>query len=295
MPGGPLLGIDWRWVVDASRRRRVRPSEPPRVVLLTPASQESYDVAVHRDGAADHSEPASDERRAAPDSSVSDEQHAARSRRRRQQVEHAYLLEVKLAACGVMLWMLWMRVIPSSVSLSAMLWPLYLFLLNAWRFPRKLPPRARAEEPMLSRLLSVWRTVMLVFTVLLPLAFALATPLVLGSDGGRAVLRIVASPIFLLAAQLLMDSTIADAPDLWVDTVAVLHPVGCNVLRLGPCWHCAAAMWALASTSVGVGRPLERWFLSSTALLTLANAVLWTANLFVFLLPFKLPQLRGTS
>ena len=283
MPGGPLLGIDWRWLVDTTRgRRRGRPGAPPRVVLLTPGTQESYDVPVHRgDEAGDASEPSSDERQ------------AARSLLQGEsgRWEHAYLVELKLAACAVMLLMLFLRLIPASVSLSAMLWPLYLFLLNAWRFPRKLPPRAPAsafsEEPELSRPVRAWRDLMLVFTVLLPLAFTLAAPIVLGSSGGRAVLRVMAPPIFLLAAQLLMDSTIADAPDLWAATVAVLNPVGFNVLRLVPCWRCAAVMWVISADG-GASGALERWFLSSTALLALANAVLWTANLFVFLLPFKL-------
>jgi hypothetical protein len=282
MPGGPLLGVDWRWVAERTRdRRRARSAEPPRVVLLqTPGGPESYDVPVHRD--ADQSSQASEP--------ASEEQPVTRP-------ATAGLLELKLASCAVMLWLLALRVIPASVSLSAMLWPLYLFVLNAWRFPRKVPPRAPAsaysEEPPLSRALSAWRTLMLVVTVLLPLAYALAAPLVLGSNGGRAVLRVFAPPLFLLAAQLLMDSVIADAPDLWVATVALLNPVGFNVLRLAPCWRCASTLWTLSSVVVA-SSALERWFLSSAALLALANAVLWTANLFVYLLPYKLPQLHNT-
>lgn len=287
MPGGPLLGVDWRWVAQAARgrRRAARSAEPPHVVLLqTPGGPESYDVPVHRD--ADQSsqagEPASDEQPATRPSSPP---------------SRAGLLELKLASVAVMLWLLALQVIPPSVSLSAMLWPLYLFVLNAWRFPRKLPPRAPAsafsEEPPLSRALSAWRTLMLVVAVLLPLAFALAAPLVLGSNGGRAVLRVFAPPLFLLAAQLLMDSVIADAPDLWVGTVALLNPVGFNVLRLAPCWRCASTLWTLSSV-VTASSMLERGFLSSAALLAMANAVLWMTNLFVFLLPYKLPQLHNT-
>lgn len=292
MPGGPLLGVDWRWLAHAVRGRRRVAARPPRVVLLTPGGQEAYDVPVHRgaDEPAEAREPTSGEQPAAP---------LFPPLRAATRWEQAYFAKLKLVAAATMLCLLWLRAVPLSVSMSAMLWPLYLFCFNAWRFPRKAPPRVSAspelfEEPTLSRLLSGWRTLMLAATVLLPLAFALAAPLVLGSIGGRAVVRVMAPPIFLLAAQLLMDSTIAGTPDLWVRTVAVLNPVGFNVLRLGPCWRCAAAMWAMSS---GVDAPtvLERCFLSSGAALALANALLWTANLFIFLLPFKLPQLRDAA
>ena len=276
MPGGPLLGIDWHWLAGRVGNQHFNgvSQRPPRVVLLTPAGQDAYNVPVHRSAevSGEVGEPTNDvqePRAVATKASVPD---------------HALYLGLKLAACAALVWLLWLRVVPTSASLCALLWSLYVYGLNAASSSRVRAATPVFEDGKLSRSLASWCAVVLIFGMLLPVALALACPIVLGSSG-RAVLEITSPSIFLLAAQLLMDSTIADTPNLWSDMVASLNHCGFTVLRIVWCYRCAAGMLTLSHTAAGATTRLERGFLHANAALAVVDAVLWSTNLFAYLLP----------
>ena len=272
MPGGPLLGVDWRWLAGRIGHRYF--SGTPRVVLLTPAGQDAYNVPVHRSAEAtsEAGEPTNggqEPRAVTTKASVPD---------------HTLYRVLKLAACAMLVWLLWLRVVPTSASLCALLWALYVYSLNAFLAPSRVRASTLVEDGELSRSLATWCAVVVVFGLLLPLALALACPVVMGSSG-KAVLEITTPPIFLLAAQLLMDITIADTPNLWSGVVASLNPVGFNALRVVWCYRCAAGMLAMSRTGAGAASRLERGFLNANAALAVVEAVLWPINLFAYLLP----------
>jgi hypothetical protein len=130
-----------------------------------------------------------------------------------------------------------------------------------------------------------------VLTILLPLATIMAAPLLLGAAAGAEAQRAAAPPLFLLLAQLFMESTTEASARDWAAVVRILNPIGFNTFRLAPlcAWVSSAAGFAsvaLTSNSVGAApRAFALWF----ALLSVVNLALWLYNLFGFLLLKALP------
>lgn len=291
MPGGPLLGVDWRWLSGRVVCRTCvgTRQRPPRVVLLIPAGEDTYSehVPVHRIAEDTYNENVPVHRIAEATNEATNDELEPCMVQTKVACDHFFLV-LKLAASATLVWLIWLRVVPTSTSLCALLWALYVYSLNA--FLTRTPSQARASIPVyddgaLSRLLASWCVLVLVFGLLLPLALALACTVFLGSSG-KAVLEITTPPIFLLAAQLLMDSTIASTPNSWSGVVAALNPVGFNVLLVLCCHRCAARMFALSYTGgLGAVTKLERGFLLANATITIFEAVIWPLNLFAYLLP----------
>lgn len=129
-----------------------------------------------------------------------------------------------------------------------------------------------------------------VATLLLPLLTVVVAPLLLGGEAGALVQRAAAPPLFLLLAQLAMESTTESCPRAWAALIRILNPIGFNAFRLLPLtdWLITAATIALAAANAGV--PLAaRLFTLWGALLAAANLLLWIYNLFGFLLLKALP------
>jgi hypothetical protein len=131
-----------------------------------------------------------------------------------------------------------------------------------------------------------------VLTILLPLATIMAAPLVLGAAAGAQAQRAAAPPLFLLLAQLFMESTTEAAPRDWAAVIRILNPIGFNAFRLAPigAWVASAASFAhvaLANDASldAASRAFALWF----ALLAVVNLGLWVYNLFAFLLLKALP------
>ncbi len=129
-----------------------------------------------------------------------------------------------------------------------------------------------------------------VATVLLPLLTVSVAPLLLGAQAGALVQRAAAPPLFLLMAQLFMETTTESSPRHWAALVRILNPIGFNAFRLLPLtdWLISGATIALAASNAGV--PLGgRLFTAWAALLAAVNLALWIYNLFGFLLLKALP------
>jgi hypothetical protein len=151
-------------------------------------------------------------------------------------------------------------------------------------------PRARAEVP-LPRWFRRYVLSFAVATVLLPLATIIAAPFALGRLPGAAVQRAAAPALFLLLAQLLMESTTEAAPRRWAALVRILNPIGFNAMRLWPLCDWLLKSVVLAGVGLdAVAPPGARLFLQWAALLAAVNCALWLYNLLGFLLPVALPN-----
>jgi hypothetical protein len=122
-----------------------------------------------------------------------------------------------------------------------------------------------------------------------PLLTLIAAPLVLGALPGRMVHSFMAAPLFLLLAQLFMESTTEAAPRDWAALVRILNPLGFNAFRLLPLaeWVSAAATLAQLAGDAPLG---ARLFVYWALLLGVVNAALWVGNLFGFLTLVALPK-----
>ncbi len=128
-------------------------------------------------------------------------------------------------------------------------------------------------------------------TVLLPLATMIAAPFALGRLPGAAVQRAAAPALFLLFAQLSMESTTEAAPRRWAALVRILNPIGFNAMRLLPLCDWLLESILIARVGLDATTPLgPRLFVLWAALLAAVNCGLWAWNLLGFLLPVALPK-----
>lgn len=176
--------------------------------------------------------------------------------------------------------------LPAADLAFALVYPLYLMLANVVRFDRCLE-RSRAEQrfqPLLREGRGTWfKRYILSYALVslaLPLPFVFLAP--------RAVAAAAAPHLFLTAVQSAVESLTAH--QRFAPLLRLLVPIGFNVYRLGTLreW-CLAAFCTARQT--GPGAPL--WALAWAAgglALALTNALLWSYNLFVFLLLRVAPQ-----
>ena len=209
--------------------------------------------------------------------------------------------------------------LPAADLAFALVYPLYLMLANVVRFDRCLE-RSRAEkrfQPLLREGRGTWfKRYILSYALVslaLPLPFVFLAP--------RAVAAAAAPHLFLTAVQSAVESLTAH--QRFAPLLRLLVPIGFNVYRLGTLreW-CLAAFCPVRATAdphphphphpnanpnpdpdpdpspspnqarqTGPGAPLwaVAWAAGGLAL-ALTNALLWSYNLFVFLLLRVAPQ-----
>ena len=166
--------------------------------------------------------------------------------------------------------------LPVADLAFAAAFPAYLLLANYLRFDLGNDKRFK---PLLREGRGAWLKRYVLTTTLL----GLMLPLPLVFLGPRSIALAAAPHLFLTAIQCAFEGLTAHSRFAAVLRVAV--PIGFNAYRLGTLrtW-CAAA-----ATTVGAGTLPVLWAWSALAL-ALANSVLWSYNLFIFLLLRVVPQ-----
>lgn len=169
------------------------------------------------------------------------------------------------------------RTIPAGDRLFSLLFPLYVCLANRWRFDRNAPVVAAGgtDRPLLREGSGPWfKTYILTFGVVgivLPLALQVLAP--------RPVAEAAAPHLYLTLCQVVMETVARKAR--YHPVPRLLVPIGFNAYRLT-----ALGTWvrtARGAAPRGAGEV-------AGLVLAVANALLWTYNLFVFLLLRTLPQ-----
>ena len=177
--------------------------------------------------------------------------------------------------------------LPIADLAFAAAYPLYLMLANVVRFDRCLE-RSRAEQrfqPLLREGRGPWfkRYVLsyALVSLALPLPFVFLAP--------RAVAAAAAPHLFLTAMQCAVESLTAH--QRFAPLLRLLVPIGFNTYRLGTLRDWCLAAVSTARITSGGGAPLWAWAWAGGGLaLAVANAMLWSYNLFVFLLLRVAPQ-----
>lgn len=170
------------------------------------------------------------------------------------------------------------RPIPFMDRFFSIGYPCYLYLANHFRFDRNAPGIAagRVKTPLLREGVGPWFKIYLltfgIIGVLLPLLVQIIAP--------RPIADAAAPHLYLTMCQIVME-TVARSPSFYPLT-ALMVPIGFNAYRL-----ISLKTWLLTAwRSFGTGQVWETLGLA----LAFANTVIWTYNLFVFLLLRTLPQ-----
>jgi len=172
------------------------------------------------------------------------------------------------------------RPIPFWDRFFSIVYPLYLCLANRFRFDRNAPSVAaqKATLPLLREGSGPWfSTYMKAFAtvgIILPLAVQIFAP--------RAVANAAAPHFYLTLCQVVMES-FTTGPRFHPLT-QLLNPIGFNAYRIG-----ALKVWTETAWMGFTGARHKTWGMLGLVL-AVANTLLWTYNLFVFLLLRVLPQ-----
>jgi len=174
------------------------------------------------------------------------------------------------------------RPIPVADCFFSIGYPAYLYLANRFRFDQNAPGIAKGwiKTPQLREGAGPWfKNYLLTFGtigVIFPLAAQVFAP--------RSIADAAAPHLYLLMCQLVME-TASRAPEFYPLT-QLLVPIGFNAYRLLSIRTWLGTAWR----SFGAA-PRQRAVWEAFGLaLACANAVVWTYNLFVFLLLRVLPQ-----
>jgi len=191
--------------------------------------------------------------------------------------------------------------IPNHHFLFAGLYPLYLGLINRFRFQRNLcarkmatrDSRVLAAPSMLFQGRGIWFNIYVnVFAVLgllLPSIVCLAAP--------RDIAASAASHTMLLFSQVIVE-IISTGPFMHSQP-KLMVPIGFNAFRMATLWSWVTRSWDIAqqtlnSNNLPVRASMKVW-VATAFLLGLVNLVIWTYNLFIFLLLRAVPQYWNTT
>ena len=127
-----------------------------------------------------------------------------------------------------------------------------------------------------------------VVTFILPLLTAFVAPwLSLSPQLATTTIVSIAPPIFLLVVQLLCEAA-TSYNSTWAALPRLLVPIGFNTYRLLPLFTWVAVSWQQASAIQGAG--VFHSYSLLCAALAATNLVMWTFNLFYFLMLIAVPS-----
>jgi hypothetical protein len=186
------------------------------------------------------------------------------------------------------------RPIPQTDLAFSICFPLYLALANRFRFDRNAPTIAAKREmiPLLREGMGPWfKRYMKSFAmigVFLPVIFQLVAP--------RYLSDAAAPHLYLLLCQIAME-TLAGCDKFFV-LLRLLNPIGFSIYRMGALWVWAStSMTSFLEAKDSVAGLWSNMFAGKMIIwevlglsLALVNLVLWTYNLFIFLLLRTVPQ-----
>eukprot|EP00568_Trieres_chinensis_P001754 CAMPEP_0183304998 /NCGR_PEP_ID=MMETSP0160_2-20130417/9884_1 /TAXON_ID=2839 ORGANISM="Odontella Sinensis, Strain Grunow 1884" /NCGR_SAMPLE_ID=MMETSP0160_2 /ASSEMBLY_ACC=CAM_ASM_000250 /LENGTH=287 /DNA_ID=CAMNT_0025468131 /DNA_START=27 /DNA_END=887 /DNA_ORIENTATION=+ len=178
-----------------------------------------------------------------------------------------------------------LRQVPRQHIAFATCYPLYLTLANRLRFDCNQPAEYKELLPLLRegrgpwfiRYVTTFGFVGLILPALL--VFAVGAP--------SAVANAAAPHLFLTASQVVMES-LSRGPRFYA-LCRILVPIGFNAYRMGPLWTWTRVAWSQLSSSSSAAATMPFWETAGLVLATL-SLVLWTYNLFIFLLLRVVPQ-----
>ena len=189
--------------------------------------------------------------------------------------------------------------LPADTLVFSLAFPTYIFLANAIRFRFNAGARNRSHLPLLREGGGLWFT----RYVLSFAAAGLLFPLVLCALGSSDVGRAAAPHLYLTLVQCACEGLTATPHFAALLRLAV--PVGFNTFRIGTLctWVLAslqavrgsagseAAAVSVAAATGGTAPSLHpTWWARAGLALAVVNLLMWTYNLFVFLLLRVVPQ-----
>lgn len=204
---------------------------------------------------------------------------------------------VVLALAIAMSYKLWDH-IPVQDRSFAIVYPLYLGIINRIRFQRNHPARAAAmselkSKPLLFQGKGDWFityiNVFAIIGMLLPLVLCLTGPTIMAAPA--------ASHTMLLFAQVLTEAMTANP---WMhEQPRVMVPIGFNAYRMLSLWSWVKRSWDIGQRSLRREHHLlslstQMWAVFGFSL-SVINFVAWSYNLFVFLLLRVVPQYWDTN
>jgi hypothetical protein len=186
------------------------------------------------------------------------------------------------------------RPIPKADVAFSICFPLYLALANRFRFDRNVPAIAAKREviPLLREGRGPWFkryvTSFGMIGVILPVMFQLVAP--------RYISDAAAPHLYLVLCQVVMETLTRGAE--FYPLLRLLTPIGFNTYRMGSlCVWASTAMSSFLRAKDSVAGLGSNIFAGKMILwevlglsLALVNLVVWTYNLFIFLLLRTVPQ-----
>lgn len=187
--------------------------------------------------------------------------------------------EITLAGAAALV--AYARPVPLADRVFSVAYPAYLYAANRLRFDRNAPAADRKQVPPLREGRGPWFGRYVV-------SFAMAgllIPLVLQVVAPEAVSGPAAPHLYLTLCQCFMEALIS-GPGFYA-LIQLLVPIGFNAYRMGSLWTWLSKAWLGFVTARKGGTAVWE---TVGMVLAAANMVMWTYNLFVFLLLRTVPQ-----
>jgi len=176
------------------------------------------------------------------------------------------------------------RRIPRADIAFSIAYPLYLSVANRFRFDRNILGRQKEVGPLLREGLGPWFknyvTVVGLVGVICPVFLCLAP---------EPIADAAAPHLYLTCCQVVME-TLTQGPDFY-PLMRLMTIIGFNAYRLRPLWMWVSKAWNRYDSVVTSKTPFESRIWESLGLImAVANLLVWSYNLFVFLLLRVVPQ-----